>query len=185
MTGFRRINCKRGSCNFARALARDDSGATLVEFALVAAPFFALLFAILITSLVFFAQQSLETAGEAAARLIITGQAQQAGWTAAQYKTQVCAKLPPVLSCSKLMVDVETVTSFSAASTGAPTITYDANGNPVLPYQAGGAGNIVLVRLMYLWPIATGPLGFNLGNPSGNKRLLIATSVAQTEPYTS
>ncbi len=145
-----------------RAFGRDDRGATLIEFALVAAPFFALLFAILVTSLVFLAQQSLETATEAAARLIITGQAQQASWSAAQYKTQVCTNLPVFLSCSKLMVDVETVATFSSANTHPPTITYDANGNPVMPYQAGTAGNIILVRLMYMWPIATGPLGARL-----------------------
>ncbi len=164
----------------------DESGATIVEFAFVVAPFIALILAILVTMLVFFAQQALETAGEAAARLVFTGQAQQNGWSASQYKTQVCTHLPPILSCSKLMVDVETVASFSAASTAAPTITYDASGNPIMPYQAGGAGNIVIVRLMYLWPVATGPMGFNLGNQAGtNNRLLIATSVAQTEPYTS
>ena len=167
------------------AFGRDDRGATILEFALVSAPFFALLLAILITSLVFFAQQALETATEAAARLIITGQAQQAGWSASQYKTQVCNQLPPFLSCSKLMVDVETVTSFSSANTGRPTITYDANGNPVMPYQAGVASNIVLVRLMYIWPVATGPLGFNLSTQGNNTRLLVATSVAQTEPYTT
>jgi Flp pilus assembly protein TadG len=169
-----------------RAFGRDDRGATILEFALVAAPFFALLLAILVTTLVFFAQQALETAGEAASRLIMTGQAQQGAWTAAQYKTQVCKRLPPILGCNNLMIDVETATSFSTASTGTPTITY-TNGVPsnAWQYQVGGAGSIVIVRLMYLWPIATGPLGFNLGNQSGNKRLLIATSVAQTEPYTS
>ena len=186
MARFRSINCKRGPRDFACALIRDDSGATIVEFALVAGPFFALLIAILVTTLVFFAQQALETAGEASARLILTGQAQQAGWTQAQFKTQACNQLPPFLSCSKLMVDVETVASFSAASTAAPTITYDKNGVPVMPYQTGGAGNIVIVRLMYMWPVATGPLGFNLSNQAGtNNRLLTATSVAQTEPYTS
>jgi len=169
-----------------RAFGRDDRGATVLEFAFVAAPFFALLIAILMTTLVFFAQQALETAGEAASRLIMTGQAQQAGWSASQYKTQVCAKLPPFLSCSELMIDVETAASFSAASTTTPTITYsNGSASNAWQYQVGTAGSIVIVRLMYLWPVVTGPLGVNLSNQTGNNRLLIATSVAQTEPYTS
>jgi Flp pilus assembly protein TadG len=169
-----------------RGLCREDRAATILEFALVAAPFFALLIAILETSLVFLGQQGLETAGEAAARLIVTGQAQQNGWTAAQYKTQVCNQLPPFLSCANLMVDVQTAASFDAADTSAPALTYK-NGAPSnsWQYQTGTAGSIVIVRLMYLWPVVTGPLGFNLSNQSGNNRLLIATSVAQTEPYTS
>jgi Flp pilus assembly protein TadG len=187
--GFYRWRAQRVSL---RTLRRDDRGATILEFALVSAPFFALLMAILMTSLVFFAQQALETAAEAASRLIMTGQVQQTAqqpvaWTATQYKTKVCAQLPPLLNCSKLMIDVQTATSFSAASTSTPTISYDKNGNPsnAWQYQTGGAGSIIIVRLMYLWPVATGPLGFNLSNQTGNERLLIATSVAQTEPYTS
>jgi Flp pilus assembly protein TadG len=168
-----------------REIMRDTCGATAVEFAIVAAPFFALLIAILATSLLYFAQQALETTVEAAARLVTTGQAQQNGWTAAQYKAQVCKQVLPFLNCSKLMIDVETVKSFSTADTSPPKITYDAAGNPVLPYQAGGAGDIVIVRVMYLWPLPTGPLGFDLSNQPGNNRLLVATSVAQTEPYTS
>jgi hypothetical protein len=128
----------------------------------------------------------LETAGEAASRLVMTGQAQLGTWSQDQYKTKVCQQLPPFLSCSKLMVDVETAASFSSVNTSAPTITYDpVTHQPKTAYQAGSAGDIVIVRLMYLWPVATGPLGFNLGNQAGNNRLLISTSVAQTEPYTS
>ncbi|HET8612137.1 MAG TPA: TadE/TadG family type IV pilus assembly protein, partial [Sphingomonas sp.] len=51
----------------ARRLARlrgDSRGASIVEFAIVAAPFLALLIAIVETSLVFFAQQGLETTAE-------------------------------------------------------------------------------------------------------------------------
>ena len=166
------------------AIRRNERGATILEFALISAPFIAILIAILETSLVFLAQQGLETTGEAAARLITTGQAQQNAWTAAQYKTQVCKQLPPFLNCTKLMVDVQTAASFGDASTGAPTITYSGgNVSNTWSYAVGGAGDIVIVRLMYLWPVATGPLGFNLGNQSGNKRLLLSTSVAKTEPY--
>ena len=46
----------------ARRFARAQDGAAAVEFALVAAPFLALIFAILETALVFFAGQTLEAA---------------------------------------------------------------------------------------------------------------------------
>ena len=45
-----------------RRFARRQDGAAAVEFAFIAAPFLALLFAILETSLVFFAGQTLEAA---------------------------------------------------------------------------------------------------------------------------
>ena len=46
----------------ARRFARQQDGAAAVEFALVAVPFLALMFAILETALVFFAGQTLEAA---------------------------------------------------------------------------------------------------------------------------
>jgi Flp pilus assembly protein TadG len=58
-------------------LARCDSGATAVEFALVAAPFFAMLVALFQTALVFFASRVLDETTEQASRYIMTGQAQQ------------------------------------------------------------------------------------------------------------
>lgn len=167
-----------------RAFCRNERAATILEFALISLPFFALLIAVLETALVFFAQQALETTGEVASRLIMTGQAQSNGWSASAYKTQVCRSLPAFLSCSSLMIDVQTAASFSSVSVATPTITYK-NGSPsnTWSYTTGGSGDIVIVRLMYLWPIATGPLGFNLGNQGNGKRLLISTSVAKTEPY--
>ena len=45
-----------------RRFVRQEDGVAAVEFALVAAPFLALIFAILETALVFFAGQALETA---------------------------------------------------------------------------------------------------------------------------
>ncbi len=59
-----------------RRFARNKQGTTAVEFGLVAAPFLALLFAIIETAVVFFAGQTLETAVADTARLIMTGQAQ-------------------------------------------------------------------------------------------------------------
>src|ERR1700693_2245277 len=63
---------------------RNRRGSTAVEVALVAPVFFALLFAILETAIVFFADQVLETMTQNSARMIMTGQAQTAAYTQAQ-----------------------------------------------------------------------------------------------------
>src|SRR3546814_5027684 len=78
-------------CTFrrrARALARDTRGATIIEFAIVAMPFIVLLIAILQTSLVFFAQQLLETTAEDTSRVILTNQAQKAGTSQADFRSE-------------------------------------------------------------------------------------------------
>ncbi len=172
---------------------RAQSGAAAVEFALVALPFLALLFAILETALVFFASQSLETTAADTARLIMTGQAQSgtspttgsAGYTQTDFKNAACANLSSLFDCSQLYVSVNTYTSFGSANTNTPLdtttgkMTVDVNN---LPYSPGTPGSIVVVQLYYQWPIIVSLLNGNLANINGN-RLLVATAVFRNEPY--
>ena len=167
-----------------RRLARDKEGIATVEFAIVAAPFLALMFAIMETAVVFFASQTLETAVGDSARLIMTGQAQTSSFTQTQFKNAVCAKILGLFDCQGgLQIDVKTYTSFSTVSTAKPI---DSNGNlqtSNFGYSPGGFGDIVVVRLMYQWPIYVSLLGFNLADMAGNKRLIMATAAFRNEPY--
>src|SRR5437763_16507615 len=98
-----------------RRFARGEEGAAAVEFAMVAAPFLALVFAIMETALVFFASQTLETAVSDSARLIVTGQAQSKSYDAAAFKTAVCAKINGLFDCAGgLQIDVKTYSSFGS-----------------------------------------------------------------------
>ena len=167
-----------------RCFARRDDGAAAVEFGMVAAPFLALMFAIMETALVFFASQRLETAVADSARLIMTGQAQSQSFNAGDFKNSVCSKVGGLFDCSGgLHVDVKTYSSFGSVDNSPPI---DANGNlktGSFGYSPGGPGDIVVVKLMYQWPVYASLLGFNLGNMAGNKRLIMATAAFRNEPY--
>src|SRR5438876_2318556 len=171
-------NCAR-RLKAARALRRftqQEDGATAVEFGLVAAPFLALVFAIIETAVVFFAGQALETAVADSSRLIMTGQAQNGGFNQAAFKNAVCAKIFGLFDCQNgVYVDVKTFTSFQNITMPKPV---DANGNfqNDFSYQPGGPGDIVVVRLFYQYPVYVTLLGFNLSNVNGGKRLLAATA---------
>jgi len=169
-----------------RTLSRDRSAATIIEFAAVAAPFIALLIATLQTSLVFFAQQSLETVSEDLSRQILTGAVRNSNTSRDDFQQAACNTLrkdAPYMSCANLMVDVQTADSFADIDTSTPSI-YDKDGNPkTWQFNTGTAGSIVVMRTMYLLPVIGGPLGFNLANTDGSRRLLVATAVFQTEPY--
>src|SRR5215211_9542134 len=82
-----------------RVFRRNRRGSAAVEFALVAPVFFALLFAIIETALVFFANQVLETVTQDSARMIMTGQAQTGGFSQSQFKTFVCGKISVLFDC--------------------------------------------------------------------------------------
>jgi Flp pilus assembly protein TadG len=165
-----------------RRLARQEDGTAAVEFGLVAMPFLALVFAIIETALVFFANQVLETAASESARLIMTGQAQTQGLSQTSFKDQVCTKIYGLFDCqSGVHVDVQTFTSFSSVSLTNPV---DSNGQldtSGFTYTPGGPGDIVMVRLVYQWPVFVSMLG--LSNMANNNRLMMATAAFRNEPY--
>jgi len=166
-----------------RRFRRNRRGSAAVEFALVAPLFFGLLFAIIELSMVFFASQVLETATQDSARVIMTGQAQNASFTQAQFKNLVCSRLTIMFDCvNGVSIDVQSYTAFGSVNVADPI---DASKNFVPPnnYLPGNPGDVVVVRLFYKWPLYVTGLGFNIANISGSKRLLTATAAFQNEPY--
>jgi Flp pilus assembly protein TadG len=167
-----------------RRFCRNRRGSAAVEFALVAPVFFALLFAIIETAIVFFAGQVLETVTQDSARMIMTGQAQTTGYSQSSFKTDVvCAKINVLFDCTNgISVDVQSYSAFSSVSISNPI---DAGKNFVPPnnYSPGGPGDIVVVRLFYQWPLIVTGLGYNISNLTGSKRLLVATAAFRNEPY--
>src|SRR3546814_8191287 len=91
------------------------------------------------------------------------------------------------MNCNDLMIDVRTVNSFSAVDTSMPTLTYDSDGNVTnsWKYELGGADKVVVMRLMYMLPVISGPLGFDLSNMRNGHRLLIARSEEHTSELQS
>ena len=74
-------------------------------------------------------------------------------------------------------------TSFASINLANPI---DANGNLIqnFSYQPGGPGDIVVMRLMYQWPVYVSLLGLNgLVQHVGEQSLLISTVAFRNEPY--
>jgi Flp pilus assembly protein TadG len=165
-----------------RRFRRSRRGSVAVEFALVAPVFFALLFAIIETAIVFFADQVLESITQNSARMILTGQAQTASYTQAQFKTYVCGQIPALFDCNSVYVDVESYPAFTNVNINSQI---DGTGNFVnnMQYNPGGPGDIVVVRLFYQWQLYVTGLGYNISNLAGSKRLLTATAAFRNEPY--
>jgi Flp pilus assembly protein TadG len=174
---------KARKTNILHRFRRNRRGTAAVEFALVAPIFFGLLFAIMELALVFFASQILETVTQDSARMIMTGQAQTASYTQAQFKNLVCSKITVMFDCvNGVSIDVQSYKTFATVDISDPI---DSGKNFVPPnnYLPGGPGDIVVVRLFYKWPLFVTGLGFNLSNIGSNKRLLTATAAFQNEPY--
>jgi Flp pilus assembly protein TadG len=167
-----------------RRFGSNRKGSAVVEFALIAPVFIALLFAIVETAIMFFASQILETVTQESARQIMTGQAQAANYTAATFLTKVvCPQIPAVLTCANIGVDVESDPSqFSNVNIANP-ITSGAFDPTKLNFNMGGSCSVITVTLYYQWQMVVTGLGYNISNMNGNKRLLSATAAFRNEPY--
>jgi Flp pilus assembly protein TadG len=170
-----------------RRFSRNGRGSTAVEFALIAPMFFALIFAILETALMFFASQILEIGTQDTARLIFTNQAQGV-LSQSQFHDTLCTHVSVLMSCSNLYVDVKAYAPNTAIPTSdlADPITsgnFDSSG---FTYQTSSPGYTVLVRAFYQWPLFVTGLGYNIANigrgTSNSSRLLTATAAFRVEP---
>jgi Flp pilus assembly protein TadG len=166
-----------------RRFRRNRRGSAAVEFALVAPVFFALLFAIIETGIVFMAGQVLENITQQSARKVMTGQAQTAAYTQTQFKNYVCTQIPALFTCANLYVDVESYPSFSSVAINSQIDGSNNFTSGNMQYSPGNPGDIVVVRLFYQWPLIVTGLGYNIANLSGSKRLLVATAAFRNEPY--
>jgi hypothetical protein len=200
---------RRPAHRFLKRFRRSEDGAAAVEFAFIAVPFFALVFAIFELSMIFFGTQMLETATADSARLILTGQQQtednkpKADGTSkttaeklAAFKKGLCDPAPAgdrsmlsyLFDCSKIKVDVMSYGCFTGADMTTPTSTFATFTER---YQPGSPGNVVVVRVMYPWDtsVINWPidlvrrLNMNFSNMGTGKRLLMAVTAFRNEPF--
>jgi Flp pilus assembly protein TadG len=165
---------------------RSRRGSAAVEFALVAPLFFCMLFAILETAIVFFAGMVLDNATQESARLILTRQAQNSSMTEADFKQNLCDRIKVMFNCQgnlgNLTVDMKSFAPGDTITITDPIVAGSLTGPFVYSLPPSGSPNTIVVRAFYQWPLFVTRLGYDIGNLTGGKRLLSATSAFHVEP---
>jgi len=173
---------------------RSQSGATAVEFGLLAMPFMMLMAAIIETAMMLWTSQVLEESVSVAARSLLTGMSrtEYAGATPAAnteaFRQKVCDNATALIDCAKLKIDVRSYGSFAAAKTG-----IDAS-NPVqggtlnttgFGYNQPAAEQIVVVRAVLEYSLFFTQWDWNkaLANIGGGKHAIVASATFRTEPF--
>ena len=159
-----------------RRFSRAQKGATAVEFAFIAIPFFTLIFAIFELGLVFLVSITLEKALMTADRKIRTGEFKIGDKQT--FLTTVCGQMPvPMDSClSAISLDVRVMPSFSDVDGLEHPLPGKTCWNP------GGANSVILVRGYYKWPIITPLLQDAVGGSGGDREISYAAAF-RNEPY--
>lgn len=168
-----------------RRFAGNRRGSAAVQFAMVAPIFFALIFAIIETAMVFFAGQVLETGVQDSGRLIYTNQAKNL--TQEQFRQDLCNRVAALFTCANIVTDVK---SYGAGDVIPTALPIDSAGQMMsnFSYQipAAGSADTVVVRAFYQWPIFVTKFGYDIANigrgTDNSKRLLVATAAFRVEP---
>ena len=163
-----------------RVRYRDD-GVTAVEFALVAPVFMFLVFAILETSLMYVVATVMQGEVALTTRIIRTGQLQQEGDAITAFRESLCDNLDNVLNCDNVIIDVRTFEDFGEIDLDD---FVDEEGNASdNQFSPGGAGEIVVVRVAYLYNIVTPYLDEFLPTDASGNLVLFAGTAFRNEPF--
>jgi Flp pilus assembly protein TadG len=169
-----------------RRWRNNEDGAAAIEFAIIAPVFFFLMFVIAETALVFIAEQVLDNAVLETARLIRTGQVQEAAMTPADFEEEVCGRVSIFINCTSanFYLDVQSYDDFADMALASP-VDDDDNFDDAPTFEFGEAGSIVVVRAYYQWPTNTLFGGLSLKNLSNGKRLIGSFVAFRNEPFTA
>jgi Flp pilus assembly protein TadG len=156
-------------------LRRDESGATMVEFALIALPFFILLLGGFEIGFIYWANQELENATSHGARLVRTGQVQAGGISQEQLKTQMCSQTAVLVGCTtRLRIDVRSAKAFSDITPPSPLDGSGVlKGDADFTFAPGVGSDVILVSAFYNWKPLLKPSDY----------ILRASSVSRNEPF--
>lgn len=156
---------------------RDESGSSAIEFALVAPMVIALLFGTVEVGAMEMMSVNLDAAVTKAARLIRTGNAARAG-SGQAFASQICASMSDTAAncTARLAFSVSKFTTFANAAQAAAAVP---NGS----FDAGGPGDIILIKATYTWPMILPLYGGEFTSSGASRAVLSAGTAFKNEPY--
>lgn len=188
---------------FGLKIRRNEDGATAVEFAIVALPFFLLLFGVMSVCHLFFWIFTSENAVWTASRDMRTGafQTVASGGTVTgspyngktgdalktEFRNQICLKTVNPVDCNNnSIVLVQSTAGFSTIAdpnckTNTNALVSDTAA--MAAFDAGSSSSTVLVTLCYAWGFGGKLPFFKIGTLSNGAFLIQASAAFRTEPY--
>lgn len=173
---------------------KNDSGVTIIEFAMLG-PLVGLgLLVTLETSLMLYTEYVIQSSVQEAARLVRTGRAQDKNWDAAEFKDAVCRIARHLINCEdNVTVYMRSATTFKQLQTEMPSYLSiaaggfgqdgDGNNNPP-PFECGGSRDVIGLVATYDWRIATPWVMGNFANVVDNRtRRIVGFAMFRNEPF--
>jgi Flp pilus assembly protein TadG len=176
-----------------KRLLRSRDGAAAIEFALLAIPYFLIVFAIIETFIAFTGEQLVANAVDTMARRLRTGQITAENTTEAKFRSEFCDEISILIQCgedNKLILDLRSFSNFADIPKTVPRESGEQFGDLTATdvYEPGGAGTINMLRAYYRWEIVTDLVRPYISTirPSDGSRsefLIVATAAYKNENY--
>lgn len=135
---------------FFETFIKDRKGSAAIEFAILALPFFVVIFAIAEIAVMYFVESGLDAAVHQTVRQVRVGVAKSGAWNSKKFKDTVCANLSLSFGCStNLKVRAIVVTNMASVNRISPI----TNGNLSVTedFDLGDSGSYVLVQAFLPW----------------------------------
>lgn len=187
--------CRARLAGAIRRFASDVRGATAVEFAMVATPFFVLLMAIMTIGTQYLTLHFLEHGVAEASRKLRTGEAQKAGLSLGDFRKLVCDSAGSIIACDNhLVIHIRSSPTFAGLSPVTNCVT-DGNltpsaggGSDGIRTRTGDASTAVMVSACYHWEMGSRlwEMLWRLVSPTPatqGKMILSAATAFRSEPF--
>jgi hypothetical protein len=163
---------------------RRREGAAAVEFAIVALPFFFVIFAVLELGVIFLVDSTLEAAVQQATRLVRTGQAQTGAISPAQFRAAMCENMSVFEGdCQeRAVIDVRPIPQFRDPNPPNPIVDGEFDPDQT-DFDPGDAGDLMLVRVWYQQPVFTPMLSRALTRLDSGDAVIQVTTAFRNEPF--
>lgn len=199
-------NSRRPRFRLWRKLARSKDGAAAIEFAILAIPYFMIIFAIIETFVAFAAEQLVTNAVNTLGRQMRTGQITyqlnrpSTDMDMLKFRKAFCDEVNIMIQCSeteistpsKLYIDARTFATFGAIPKTIPrvsTATFADIDPTSFKFTPGGPSTINMLRAYYRWQVITDlirPYITTIRPADGSMPsdfLIVATTAFQNENY--
>ena len=165
--------------------SRENKGSVAIEFAIMATPFIALIFAILESCLSFATQQLIANSVDRVSRDVRTGRLKVANLSGAQLHTLICNNIALMApdSCPDLIVDLNNYATFAAVPKRVPFTAGGDINTTGFTVNPGGPSTINHMRVYYRWPVMTDFMRAQMSNMPGGKTLLLSSATWRNEPF--
>jgi len=160
----------------------ERKGSAAIEFAILALPFFVVIFAIAEIAVMYFVDSGLDAAVHKAVRQVRVGVAKTGNWDVVKFKEAVCSELSFSFGCStKLKVRAIVITNMASINKASPIS--GGNLNVTEDFDLGDSGSYVLVQAFLPWDPTFKLYSLSSAQLSDGSYVLGTSEVIKNEPF--